>query len=1005
MNDDRLHPASPNAARSAADWRKRTLVVVVLVAGFAAGSYAFFARQQSPSDENFKRAAQALLDEDYNAAERHANLALDDQPQSGRALMIAGEAAAKLRRYGDAVNYYGQIPEQDPAAPLGLAAAADILLKSGQLAEAAARLRRLVLIDPADQRAARQMAFVLDISGQRWAAERYLFQLVRTGNANLDELLLLGDRRTLLTLPRDEEVDDSRSAVDPFVVLALAKQAVRRQEWDVAEPLLLELIVNSPKLVEAHAQLGILRQESSPLPAWQAWQAALPSEADQHPDIWVVRGNLAAQTGNIQTAARCYYEALRLDPNHRQANYLLGQTLTSLDRASEAAPFFARSELMQQLEQVLFEIYHAADRTADPELLRRAAELSTSVGRYWEAYEWANHAVAAGAPLSWATPFVEQTKVALNAIPPRTHRPATPVSDINLSDYPLPQSDATNPTEDRRPSLANSTATITFADVTSAAGIHFTYFNGGNAAQETKKMYEFTGGGIAVLDYDNDGWPDIYFTQGCNWPPVAGQTEYLDRLYRNRGDGTFEDVTAAAGIVEDRFSQGVTAGDYNNDGYTDLYVANIGRNRLYKNNGDGTFSDVDDSIATQDEAWTTSCAIADFNGDGHPDIYAVNYLTAADIYDVECEFPSGYRGLCPPQRFEGQQDRLFLGTGDGQFRDATDETGIRVPNGKGLGLLVADFTGNRHLDIFVANDGVANFFFRNTTPTDSQKLRFTEQGLASGTALNFEGVAEAGMGIACGDVNGDGHLDLFVTNYYQESNTLYLGRGAGFFEDATRRAGLHIVSLPFLGFGTQFLDADLDGDLDLVIANGHVDNPPGDPKPYHMRPQLFRNDGTGRFQESAAQSLGPYFEAAHLGRALAKIDFDGDGLEDILVSHLDAPVVLLKNTTQRPGNSLTLRLRATGAPVDALGTTVIVAAGKKTWQRQLTAGDGYQASNERQLVFGLGRHSTIDRLQIHWPSGHEQVFTDVAVGQTLEIIEGEAPQPIVRKRPTADTAE
>ncbi len=983
MNDHRSPASAPPPAATV--WWKPALITAIVLAAIVATVFVLTNRRP-PQDDWLNRAQQALLDEDYRAAERSANRVLEQDPHSGRALLIAGEAAAKLRRYGDAIDYYKRIEESDPAAPLGLSAAAEILIQNGQLAEAAARLQRLVLIDPADQRAARRLAFVLNVSGQRWAAERYLFKLLQDGRADLNELLLLGNRQIALSLPHDAEIHDRQTAADPFVVLAIAKQAVRRRDWNAAEPLLMELLVNRPNLAEAHAQLGILRQESSPLPAWQAWEAALPSAADQHPDVWFVRGNLALQAEDTRTAARCYAEALRLDPNHRQANYMLAQTLTALGRKEQAAPFVERAAWMQDLEQVLFDIYHAPDRTSDPALLRKAAELSRVVGRTWEAYTWANLAADAG-EVDWAGPFIAQVKLELAKLPPRTDRPATPIADFDVADFPLPSGDNGTVDTPSAPPDEFRKAAISFDDVAESAGIRFTYYNGGNAAVETRKMYEFTGGGIAVLDYDNDGRPDIYFTQGCRWPPVDGQTEFLDRLYRNRGDGTFEDVTAAAGLVEDRFSQGVAAGDYNNDGYTDLYVANIGRNRLYKNNGNGTFTDVDDTVATKEDAWTTSCAIADFNGDGLPDIYAVNYLTGPDIYDIECEFPSGYRGLCPPQKFEGRQDRLFLGIGDGKFRDATDDSGIRVPHGKGRGLIVGDLTGDRRLDIYVANDGVANFLFVNETPADSHELRFVENGLASGTALNFDGEAEAGMGIAAGDVNDDGRLDLFVTNYYQESNTLYLARSGGFFEDATRRSGLHLPSLPFLGFGTQFLDADLDGDLDLVVANGHVDNPPGDPKPYHMRPQFFRNIGDARFEEPAAAELGPYFTAKHLGRALAKIDFDGDGREDILISHLDAPAVLLRNTTPDAGNALTLRLRATRTARDAIGTTVTATAGKKTWHTQLTAGNGYQSSNQRHLILGLGAYTNVDRLKITWPSGTEQILTDIQAGQTLEITE------------------
>jgi hypothetical protein len=557
----------------------------------------------------------------------------------------------------------------------------------------------------------------------------------------------------------------------------------------------------------------------------------------------------------------------------------------------------------------------------------------------------------------------------------------------------LPRWDATAAGTGPRATAASNEHRARFTDVAASAGLRFQYFTGAVAATRGKRMYEFTGGGIAVLDYDGDGWPDLYLTQGCAWPPREGAAEHLDRLYRNRGDGTFEDVTERAGLREARFSQGVTVGDFDNDGHPDLYVANIGANRLFRNHGDGTFEDVTELSGTAGNRWTTSCLLADLNGDTWPDIYAVNYLSGDDLFDRICEAPGGQLEICPPHIFAAAQDQLYINLGDGRFEEQTDSAGIAIPQGKGLGIVAADFEGSGRLSLFIANDAVPNFYFVNQTPQRGGKLAFVEQGLASGLALNASGNPQACMGIAAGDADQDGRLDLFVTNFYQESNTLYLQQAPNLFADATRAAGLEEPSFLMLGFGTQFLDGDLDGRPDLVVANGNVGEDPELRIPYRMRPQYFANLGGeagARFAELPAAKAGPYFAGEYLGRGLARLDWNRDGREDFAVTHLDAPAALLSNETPRKHHFLALHLRGVASDRDAIGSTVRVTAGARTWVRQLTAGDGYQASNQRMLLFGLGSEAQVQQVEIRWPSGGVQTYADLPVDREWLLIEGRA---------------
>ena len=521
------------------------------------------------------------------------------------------------------------------------------------------------------------------------------------------------------------------------------------------------------------------------------------------------------------------------------------------------------------------------------------------------------------------------------------------------------------------------------------AGITFHYFNSADPATPGARMFEFTGGGVGVLDYDADGRPDLYFPQGRKWTADAAQREHLDRLYRHVGT-RYADVTENANLVEPNFSQGVACGDYDNDGFTDIYVANIGANRLFRNNGDGTFSPVEDLPKSNSDrpAWTVSVAMADLNGDGLPELFDVNYVEGENTFEWICEHDDVKR-VCSPTAFIGQPDRLLLNHGDRTFQDITRLAGIHGPDGTGLGIVVADFDRSGGLSLFVANDEQGNHFYKNVTESSGIVPRFAEQALVNGTAFDHAGHAQACMGVAAGDADGDGLLDLFVTNYVDESNTLYRQAVAGLFVDASRMAGLTKPSFDRLGFGTQFLDADLDGWEDLIVVNGHVDDFTHKGYDYQMPAQFFRNVG-GRFEELSAETAGPFFAEPRLGRGLARLDWNGDGRDEFAASYLDAPATLLTNATESPNQSLRLRFAGTSSARDAIGTTVVVECEAGTFMRQLTAGDGYEASNQRKLLFGVGETEAVKTVTVHWPSGEVLQLGPLATGVEWLLIEGRA---------------
>ncbi len=901
-------------------------------------------------------------------------------------LLQKGRHAQQMRRFEDALAYFQRVGDDgSSAAVTARCAAGDLLLLDlKRPSEAEAQFRRAVAQYPLSGTANDRLAYLLGISARSWEAIPYRLRLIQLGKFGPIHLFLLCMGET--ALENLDVLQDLHTAApsDPLPLLGLAWHAIDQQEDALAKSRLQQIIASHPDWVEAHVKLGQLLLESAGEKEFLSWDAGLPERAERHPGIWAIRGRWAQKRSEPRVAIRCFWEAVRIDPNHERANYQLSQLLLSEGNRPQAAPFLKRARALERY----FTAVKLAYTDPKPRALRQVTELAESLGLIWEAYGWYRLAAQRYPDYLWAREGMLRLKASLADLPlARAIPDANPASLVDLSNHPLPRwsmkedhsSAVKRPREEVR---------VAFSDMASVAGLNFTYFNGSEPNKQTRRLYEFTGGGVAVLDYDADGWPDIYLTQGCNWPPQSHQRGYLDHLYRNLGNGHFEDVTEQARLTENRFSQGVTVGDFDSDGFSDVYVANIGWNRLYRNNGDGTFTDVSDVVEGDPGRWTTSCLMADLNNDRLPDLYAVNYLEGEDVFERICPDENGIPRSCLPLNFPAAQDQLYVNLGDGHFRNATQESGIVMPAGKGLGIAAVDLFGSGRLDLFVANDAVPNFCFVNRTSGAGRKPVFAEQALQMGLSLNLDGRPEACMGIAVGDSNGNGLLDLFVTNFRKESNTLYLQRPQHLFVDATHQTGLHRPSMKLIAFGTQFLDGELDGLLDLIVANGEVDDFRDLDRPYQMRPQYFRNIGEGHFAELPPEVLGRYFEGKYLGRGLARLDWNRDGLEDVVVSHLDAPAALLTNQTAHAGHFLALKLVGVDSSRDAIGTTVTLTIGERNYVRQLTAGDGYQASNQRRLTFGLGEKQHIDALVIRWPSGLQQEFNDLPVDEELLFIEG-----------------
>lgn len=928
--------------------------------------------------------------EDFSRTLKVARRAIEQDPDSQAGHLFAGLACERLGRYEESFEHLRQVEDTFDRAALARRTCADLCLnRLHRPSLAVEHYQRLLRLDSKTVDAEQQLAYLLGLSGRWREAEPYRLHLVQQQQLEPVLLYLLCSRDTLLENVEDLAAMHHAAPDDPLLVPGLARKAREDGEIASAEQQLRRFLAKTPTDVSAQIELGKIVAGDGQ--QFAAWHQHLPEPVRTSAGVWSLLGQWAADQSQPEAAARCYWEGLKADPNDAQANYQLGRVLTGLHRDRDAAPFLKRAEQLEHYFQLVTQAWTGNDL----ESVEKAAKSAQELGLVWEAYGWAFLMSRHFSDALWAERMLTELAPIVRDLPLiRTVAESNPARHLDLSGYPLP----VLPVDPTAPSPADEladrpapTTTIRFENQAASAGLEFSYFNGAPRDRQSRRMYEFNGGGVGVIDYDQDGRPDLFLTQGSDWPPDSGSGVYSDRLFRNKRGKRFHDVTPDARVMDRQFSAGLAVGDLDNDGFPDIYVANIGGNRLLMNNGDGTFRDETEATGTAGDDWSTSCAIADINADGLPDLYVVNYLSGPDVFERLCRDEDDRVRSCSPREFPAAQDRLYLNQGDGTFLDATSSIGIEVPDGKGLGIAIADFSGSGRLDLFIANDAEPNFFFANLGGTNPDTTRFEEQALLRGVAFNEAGRAEACMGIAVGDANGDAQLDLFVTNFHNETNTFYQQTTDGVFLDATRHARLDTPSLKMLGFGTQFLDPDCDGDLDLFVTNGHLDDLRDTGIPFQMRSQFFSNDSRGRFTEIVAESLGDYFRVEQLGRAAATVDWNGDGLEDLVISHLDTPAALLTNETPDCGNSVRLQLRGTVSSRDAIGTTVTVEIAGKTIMRQLIAGDGFQASNQRRLIVGLGAADQVDRVTVRWPSGERSEFDSVPVNTELLLIESRRP--------------
>ena len=540
--------------------------------------------------------------------------------------------------------------------------------------------------------------------------------------------------------------------------------------------------------------------------------------------------------------------------------------------------------------------------------------------------------------------------------------------------------------------FAQAEQNITFREITAQAGIHFTHNNG---AFGKKWLPETLGPGCAFIDYDNDGWPDILLVNGTDWPghPHGGAT--TPKLYHNNHDGTFTDVTVKAGLSVSFYGMGVAVGDYDNDGFDDIFISAVGQSRLFHNNGNGTFTDVTRSAGLMGpNELSTSAAWVDYDRDGKLDLVVANYVQWSEAGDLYCTLDGTHKSYCTPESYKGTSVRLWHNKGMGQFEDATAKAGLYDASSKSLGIAVLDANGDGWPDLLIANDTQPNKLYIN-----KRNGTFEERGVLAGVAFSEDGVARAGMGVDAADYDRSGNASVVITNFANQMLSLYHNEGNGLFVDEAPRSEIGRDTLLTLGFGCFFFDYDNDGWPDIFVADGHIEDEIERVQKrvsYAEAPHLFRNLGGGKFVEVTAK-MGAGFAAPKVARGAAYADINNDGALDVLVT-TNGGAAHLYHSEGVTNSSLRVKLEGTKSNRDGIGAVVrVTAGGEKQWQ-MMRSGSSYLSASELVLTFGLGTRAKADSIEVQWPGGAVEKIADVAAGETVTIREGGG---IVGSRPYA----
>jgi len=947
----------------------------------------------SPKEEDFKEslsnASKLLADKKIPEAWDAVKKLSVVRPQDPQLLYLSALILAAKDDLTGAIQTIRRIPSDAPEALPAAGQAAEWTMALGKLPEAETALLKLVKQYPTAVPAIRLLAKIYNAQGRRFEASRYLERLIRLGDFTRTELLGTVDPRDYFD---DENVRKPFALAypdHPYVAFAKIRTRLMRNGYASHLEELKQISTQNPNLVEPWVWTATSLLETDRLKELQNWLANRPAGAEKHPEYWYATGGLMLRSNRFETAARCFVQAIQIDRRHVAAYQGLADALIEIKLIEEA-------QKVRQFGNDLVTINDYAQQISyeygEPKLFDKIAQIYENLGDQVAAFGW--QALAATLGHQPMTDALKEKQLALRKGPTE---PPKVLEGIPWESWSLPSEFSADSIPEKiasrqaDPDDSTSPGGIAMEDVAKELGITSAF---GNGAKPNRSWYtiEGVGGGVNALDYDKDGWPDLYFSEAGGSPLDATPVYLPKTLFRSIGGKRFDEVARLANVGDVGYGQGIGVSDLDQDGFPDLLVANLGASRIYRNNGDGTFEVSEIPQEDSKSLWNSSIHAADLDGDSLPDLIHASYVYGDESISRRCESKNSLRISCNPKMFPPGRNRILFSRGDGTWQVAPMDLLESIRTGYTLGTLVTNLDQLHGNDVFFANDVSPNNLLLSETKSASQdsfgRWNLVECAATAGVAVDSIGRAQACMGISCGDQNRDGLLDIIVTNFYNEVSTLYLQTLPGVFVDGTRRSKLGTWTLDQLSFGSQFCDLDNDGWLDFIAVNGHIDDLRTENIPFQMPTQILRNEN-GEFRWLRSPYPGKYFEGKWIGRGLQMVDYNVDGKPDLVATHLDRPAALLENRSSRENHFVQWELVGTASERDAIGAVLRIEAEDEFWVTSMCDGEGYFGSNQRLIHVGLGKKNRITKVHCLWPSGKEEQIEGIDADRRYRWVEGQ----------------
>ncbi len=943
-------------------------------------------------------------DGDLKAAETLVYRGMVENPDDPAGILLASQIEVRNGRLKNAVEMLSDIPPTATVYEEAIMLRGKLLIQLNDLPQAADVLLDSIPIQTEtpitteEQTRFRTAWSCLNRTGRRHEASELAEHLCQQGVADKEILLSLVSRGKSFPAPG---MIPSNATTKEMIGLGTARRHFSLENFQDALDELKQnpldpTLDGSRHSIAFESLRGRLLAETQSWDEFRRWAVATANLPSKNADYWAALGTYFHDNREYEASVHSLLQAVQIDPTDRLSIQRLSSVLAAIGRSDDSAQFRQRGVEIYENEQTAKIHYQSK---VSPESTRRLAFQSMELGRPFETLAWSfallpAHAIEARSQIQnqrialLKSPAAVQMsrQTAMQGLQPKSFA----FEDVWTEFIEQSRGDVANAATRTKSRVIPIKATPHLIDRARPMGLEFQWYKDFEIDLSTIPIHESLGGGIAVLDFDLDGWQDVYLAQGSGEPPTAHATR-SNQFFRNL-QTQFEDATQLTHTEDRNYSSGIASGDINQDGFPDLYLGSLGHNRMLINNGDGTFRDATQTLDSNEDRFSTSLAIADISGDGLPDLYEANYIEMDGGFKVPETNEDGTLVPPTPLSHYADSDRWFEALPTGHFAAHEITREIASP-GTSLGLIVADFDKNGENEVFVGNDVRPNHWL-----IQNGNKSFVNVADSRGLANGFNGVANGCMGIATGDFDRDGSLDLQIANYSLEPANLFLQTSNGTFIDHSRRFKLADLTHSNVGFGTKALDFDRNGVLDFFVANGHIFDLQEQGEEFQMAPQILMGDGQ-RYELASCTHDSPYFERQYLGRSVALLDYDRDGATDLLVGHLDQPYALLHNETHRGeqdlqsqipttpsiGSWLQVELAGMKTERDAIGTRVSIKLANDTFSEWVVAGDGYLCSDEAVVRFEIPNTQVISQLNIQWPSGNEQTFANVKPNQRLLI--------------------